>query len=241
MQRYHYLLSSLQAEAHKLIENIPVTNENFEVAWNLICNRYNDPKLIAITHTKALLNLSPVNKECPEALRALLNQTWSDWKVAIKKKWREIEKEKNKTCGGPSTSKHLLPIEERLLSFLGNSSVDGDGTTPEAGFHFIDIPIEYIEDMGPSGTSSTPAPPETGTKNPLPGNNTTQPPKKKMKSYEKEILDNKKTQLELFDTMNNKLSDINETLEAKNGILENISQSLIKHNELIEKLINKMQ
>ncbi|GLV34027.1 hypothetical protein CBL_05047 [Carabus blaptoides fortunei] len=108
---------------------------------------------------------------------------------------------------------------------------------------FLDIAIEYIEDMGPStsGIPSTPAPPETGTKNPPPGNNTTQPPKKKMKSYEKEILDNQKTQLELFKTMNNKLSDINETLEAKNGILENISQSLIKHNELIEKLINKMQ
>jgi hypothetical protein len=36
VQRFHYLLSALTEEAHQLIQNLPVTNDNFAVAWYLV-------------------------------------------------------------------------------------------------------------------------------------------------------------------------------------------------------------
>jgi len=73
IQRYYYLLSVVSGEAHKLIENLPITSDNFDIAWKLICERYDNPRLIANTHVKALLSPPVVARECPQSLRALLN------------------------------------------------------------------------------------------------------------------------------------------------------------------------
>jgi hypothetical protein len=35
-KKFHYLLSSVTNEAHQLIQNLPVTQQNFHVAWNLL-------------------------------------------------------------------------------------------------------------------------------------------------------------------------------------------------------------
>jgi len=70
-------LSSVTNEAHQLIQNLPVTQQNFHVAWNLLCDRYNNECLIAAAHVKSLLSL-PVIKELAMDLRALINQFQSD-------------------------------------------------------------------------------------------------------------------------------------------------------------------
>jgi hypothetical protein len=44
IQRFHYLTSSLKDEAKQLIVNLPVTSDNFTVAWNLVTQRYNNIK-----------------------------------------------------------------------------------------------------------------------------------------------------------------------------------------------------
>jgi diphosphomevalonate decarboxylase len=62
IQRYHYLISSLQGEAKSLIQNLPVTTENFHVAWQLVTDRYSNKKLIAMMHIKQLCQLSLVSK-----------------------------------------------------------------------------------------------------------------------------------------------------------------------------------
>jgi hypothetical protein len=36
VQKLHYLLSSLKGEAKALISNLPITNDNFSVAWGLV-------------------------------------------------------------------------------------------------------------------------------------------------------------------------------------------------------------
>ena len=36
VKKFHYLLSSVVNEAHQLIQNIPVTQQNFHVAWKLL-------------------------------------------------------------------------------------------------------------------------------------------------------------------------------------------------------------
>lgn len=78
IQRFHYLLSSLSGEAHSIIANIPVTSANFQGAFETICTRYNNPRLIASAHVNQLLNLPHANKASASELRALLSQTMSN-------------------------------------------------------------------------------------------------------------------------------------------------------------------
>ena len=72
VQKFHYLLFSVTNEVHQL--NLPVTQQNFHVAWNLLCDRYNNESLIAAAHVKSLLSLPVINKESATYLRALINQ-----------------------------------------------------------------------------------------------------------------------------------------------------------------------
>jgi len=47
VKKFHYMLSSVTNEAHQLIQNLPVTEQNFHVAWNLLCDGHNNERLIA--------------------------------------------------------------------------------------------------------------------------------------------------------------------------------------------------
>ena len=78
VKKFHYLLSSVTNEAHQLIQNLPVTQQNFHVAWNLLCDRYNNECLIAAAHVKSLLSLPVINKESATDLRASTDQLHSN-------------------------------------------------------------------------------------------------------------------------------------------------------------------
>jgi hypothetical protein len=54
VQKFHYLIASLQNEAKDLISNLQNTNENFLVAWQLVTQCYNNKRLIAMMHVKLL-------------------------------------------------------------------------------------------------------------------------------------------------------------------------------------------
>jgi len=71
-------LSTVTKEEYQLIQNLPVTQQNFHVAWNLLCDRYNNERLIAAAHVKSLLSLPAINKESATNLRALINQFQSN-------------------------------------------------------------------------------------------------------------------------------------------------------------------
>ena len=44
VQKFHYLIASLQNEAKDLISNIQITNENFLVTWQIVTQRYNNKR-----------------------------------------------------------------------------------------------------------------------------------------------------------------------------------------------------
>ena len=78
VQRLHYLISSLKGEAKALISNLPITHDNFSVAWDLVTHRYNNVKLIAMTHVKQLLQLPAVKRNDATTLRHLINHISSN-------------------------------------------------------------------------------------------------------------------------------------------------------------------
>jgi hypothetical protein len=78
IQRYYYLLSCLSGEPHHLIENLPVSQDNFKVAWDLIRSWYHNPRLISDLHIKELMALRNARHDSPKELRLLINQLCSN-------------------------------------------------------------------------------------------------------------------------------------------------------------------
>ncbi|XP_046986155.1 uncharacterized protein LOC124556210 [Schistocerca americana] len=75
---YYHFLSSLTGEERNVIAHLPVTRTNFKVAFDLVCNRYNNPRLVASAHLNKLLTLPAITKSCSGELLALLNEALSN-------------------------------------------------------------------------------------------------------------------------------------------------------------------
>jgi len=103
IQRYYYLLSVMTDEAHELIENLPVTADNFPIAWKLISDRYDNPRLIANAYVRALLSPPVVSKECPHTLRSLLNH-----------------------CKSNVNASEALPVHELIITQLCLQKIDSN-------------------------------------------------------------------------------------------------------------------
>lgn len=65
----HYLRASLISEAVKVISSVEIINDNYEVAWNLLKQRYENKKLIVQYLIQTLLDLSSINRESYILLR----------------------------------------------------------------------------------------------------------------------------------------------------------------------------
>jgi len=50
IQKFHYLKSSLSGEAERLVSNLPMTANNYKIAWKLLVERYENKRLIAASH-----------------------------------------------------------------------------------------------------------------------------------------------------------------------------------------------
>jgi len=64
-------------KAKDLISNLQFTNENFLVAWQLVTQRYNNKRLIAMMHAKHLCQMPHVRKGDASSLRQLINHVLS--------------------------------------------------------------------------------------------------------------------------------------------------------------------
>lgn len=58
IQKFDFLRSSLIGDAQKVIQAIPVANDTYQEAWELLKTRNGRSRLIVETHVKSLLNLS---------------------------------------------------------------------------------------------------------------------------------------------------------------------------------------
>ncbi|XP_039309927.1 uncharacterized protein LOC120358745 [Solenopsis invicta] len=61
--RMHFLASSLSGRALDTIKTIPVTADNFDIAWKTLTSRYDNKRRLIEIHASALCNLPSVNRE----------------------------------------------------------------------------------------------------------------------------------------------------------------------------------
>lgn len=73
IQKFHYLKASLEADASKIIQSLEFTSENYKIAWDLLCSRFNNSKLLIHNHIKSIFELEQVTKDSSVALRQLID------------------------------------------------------------------------------------------------------------------------------------------------------------------------
>lgn len=73
VQKFHYLRTSLEGQALQCIKSIDLSGQNYDIAWNLLCERYNNKRLIIHKHIKSLFSLSEVKQDSSISIRSLID------------------------------------------------------------------------------------------------------------------------------------------------------------------------
>lgn len=73
IQKFQYLVTSLSSVAAKIIESIELTGENYEIAWDLLKKRFDDPRAIKKKHIQCLFAMPKVERESATAIRNLID------------------------------------------------------------------------------------------------------------------------------------------------------------------------
>lgn len=60
-----------KGEPHDIVRKLPLTNENFNVAWTNLCSRYENRRVLVNIQFKALFNLPTLTTECGTSLKLM--------------------------------------------------------------------------------------------------------------------------------------------------------------------------
>jgi len=75
IQKFHYLLSAIKGDARKVIQHIPVSEQGFRVAWEILVDRYENERLIINTHIDNIMKLPSMVTENTSQLRQIVDTT----------------------------------------------------------------------------------------------------------------------------------------------------------------------
>ncbi|XP_011858578.1 PREDICTED: uncharacterized protein LOC105556116 [Vollenhovia emeryi] len=81
MDKLQYLVTSISGDAAKIIESIELSQDNYMTAWDLLQQRYNDPRSLKKKHIESLFTMPTVAKESAKALRDLIDYTSSHLRI----------------------------------------------------------------------------------------------------------------------------------------------------------------
>ncbi|XP_036145895.1 uncharacterized protein LOC118646638 [Monomorium pharaonis] len=73
VQKHQYLVSSLSGAAARVVESIEISEQNYEIAWDLLKERYEDERAIRKRHVQCLFELPRVHRESSNAIRDLID------------------------------------------------------------------------------------------------------------------------------------------------------------------------
>lgn len=71
VQKMHYLRASLTDEAARIVSTLDISADDYQVAWSLLKDRFENPNLLIKRHMSALLAISPIKKESASGLSEL--------------------------------------------------------------------------------------------------------------------------------------------------------------------------
>ncbi|CAG4976903.1 unnamed protein product [Colias eurytheme] len=74
INKFHYLRTSLEGSAAVVISSIEFSSSNYHVAWKLLCDRFDNKRLLIQNHVAALFNIEPVTRESAANLKHILDE-----------------------------------------------------------------------------------------------------------------------------------------------------------------------
>ncbi|XP_055588962.1 uncharacterized protein LOC129741272 [Uranotaenia lowii] len=72
IQKIYYLRSSLAGEALKIIQTIPISNDQYQVAWNMLVDHFQNPRRLKRTYVQSLFEFPCLKRESPAELHTLI-------------------------------------------------------------------------------------------------------------------------------------------------------------------------
>lgn len=73
IQKFYYLLDTVEGDARNLLDSLEITRENYEVAWQLLENRFNNKPVIIQSHLRAIVDAPAIVEESHIALRNIVD------------------------------------------------------------------------------------------------------------------------------------------------------------------------
>lgn len=70
--KFQYLISVISGEALDLVKSLPISEDNYKVAYNLLKSRYHSPRRLVILHINKILELLSINYK-PAPMRLFVN------------------------------------------------------------------------------------------------------------------------------------------------------------------------
>ncbi|KAI5640198.1 hypothetical protein NE865_07455 [Phthorimaea operculella] len=105
ISKFHYLRYSLEGSAAEILKKIEFSAENYAAAWKLLCERYDNPRLLTNNHVSALFNVEKITRESSHALKNMIDQF-------------------NKNLRALKTLKEPVDKWDTLLIYLGTQKFD---------------------------------------------------------------------------------------------------------------------
>ncbi|XP_046145637.1 uncharacterized protein LOC123988922 [Osmia bicornis bicornis] len=147
VERLHFLCSALTGDAKKAVNHLPTTDANFEVAWQLVKNRYENKRRLLSTYLNNLFSLPQVTSESAKELRSLGDQL-------------------NVSIHGLKNLKRPVEHWDDVIVFLGTQKLDRSsrkawelqfGDTSELSTYvefdkFLESRVRALESMSPIKT-----------------------------------------------------------------------------------------
>ncbi|XP_031338175.1 uncharacterized protein LOC116167075 [Photinus pyralis] len=75
VEKFHNLKTSLEKEALQLINNLAITDDNYQIAWDKLKNKYENKRLLVNAHLASLDAIPPAKSESATELKRILLST----------------------------------------------------------------------------------------------------------------------------------------------------------------------
>ncbi|XP_050054711.1 uncharacterized protein LOC126549477 isoform X2 [Aphis gossypii] len=73
IERFHYLVSCLSGSALNIVKSVPLTSDNYVIAWCALRDRYDNKRLLATAHCDKLFSFERLQRESVSSLSSFVN------------------------------------------------------------------------------------------------------------------------------------------------------------------------
>lgn len=135
IQKMHYLRGSCKGQASRYISGLELTADNYEIAWNILWDRYENKVFLVKQHLSAMFRIPSLRKESPSDLSDLadefnrhvgildkLEAAEEHWNSLLVERLSSLLDEKSRMEWESECKEKEAPKYEELLEFIHKRS-----------------------------------------------------------------------------------------------------------------------